>query len=260
MPITTPPSMTPAPSPAPQRNDRTTFSARVDAFVTWVIAAVTEFAALAANVYSNAVEAFNNATSAAASAASASASADAAASAANAPKWVSGTTYAQGNCVWSPVNYLTYRRKVAGAGATDPSADSANWELLGGVTPTGAQTLSNKTLTSPELTTAPYMNGSVRGNVVAVAALDIDCSAGNYFTKTINGNSTFTFSNAPASRIYGFTLELTHTSGTVAWPATVKWPGDTAPTLTTGKTHLFIFVTDDGGTRWRGASLVNYTN
>jgi hypothetical protein len=102
--------------------------------------------------------------------------------------------------------------------------------------------------------------GTYAGNVVAVGALDIDCSSGNYFTKTINANSTFTFSNVPASRSYGFTLELTHTSGTITWPAAVKWPKDTAPTLTTGTTHLFMFVTDDGGTRWRGSALVDYVN
>ena len=95
----------------------------------------------------------------------------------------------------------------------------------------------------------------------AVSALDIDLNDGNYFTKTINGNSTFTFSNPPSSGTVGsFVLELTHTSGTVTWPSSVKFPADTAPTLTTGKTHLFFFVTDDGGTRYRGASLVDYVN
>lgn len=103
------------------------------------------------------------------------------------------------------------------------------------------------------------VNGNYATNIVAVSALDIDCSAGNYFTKTINANSTFTFSNPPASRSYSFTLELTHTSGTVTWPAAVAWPGGTTPSLTTGRTHLFMFVTDDGGTRWRGAGLTNYT-
>ncbi len=93
------------------------------------------------------------------------------------------------------------------------------------------------------------VNGAYAGNITAVSALDIDCSTANYFTKTINANSTFTFSSAPSSRAYSFTLELTHTSGTVTWPTAVKWPEDSAPTLTTGKTHLFVFVTDDGGTR-----------
>lgn len=102
------------------------------------------------------------------------------------------------------------------------------------------------------------VSGSIAQNTVAVSALNIDCSTGNYFTKTIAANSIFTFGSVPASRAFAFTLELTHTSGTVTWPATVKWPANTAPTLTTAKTHLFFFVTDDGGTRWRGAALVDY--
>jgi hypothetical protein len=103
------------------------------------------------------------------------------------------------------------------------------------------------------------VNGTYAGNVVAVAALDVDCSAGNYFTKSISGNSTFTFSNVAASRAVAFTLEVAHNSGTITWPAAVKWPYDLAPTLTTGKTHLFFFVTDDGGSRWRGSALTDYT-
>ncbi|MBB6191507.1 hypothetical protein FHS51_001734 [Sphingobium wenxiniae] len=113
---------------------------------------------------------------------------------------------------------------------------------------------------SPTLSGAIYANGSQRANVTAMAALNIDCAAGNYFTKTIAGNSTFTVSNVPASRSYGFTLELTHTSGTVTWFSGVQWPNGAAPSLTTGKVHLFIFHTDDGGATWRGAALANYSS
>ena len=130
----------------------------------------------------------------------------------------------------------------------------------GFATLTGTETLTNKTLTSPVLGGAPDQNGSYRANIVAVAALDIDCTLGNYFTKIINGDSTFTFSSPPASRSYAFTLELTHTSGNVTWPTAVAWPKDTPPELTAGNTHIFVFVTDDGGTRWRGAALVDYVN
>jgi hypothetical protein len=101
--------------------------------------------------------------------------------------------------------------------------------------------------------------GPYDSNITAVAALNLDLSTANYFTKTINANSTFTVTNTPASRAFAFTLELTHTSGTITWFSGVEWPGGTAPTLTTGKTHLFMFVTDDGGTRWRASSLINYT-
>lgn len=95
----------------------------------------------------------------------------------------------------------------------------------------------------------------------AVSALDIDMSTGNYFTKTISGNSTFTFSNPPASGTVGsFLLELTHSGGSITFPSTVKWPEDTAPTFTAGKTHLLMFTSDDNGSRYRGAALVDYVN
>ena len=138
------------------------------------------------------------------------------------------------------------------------AASSGSFAALGSVqTFSAAQTFTAQTTHNGGLT----VDGPYEQAAEAVAALDIDLSTGNYFTKTINANSTFTFSNPPASGTVGsFTLELTHTSGTVTWPASVKFPADTAPTLTTGKTHLFVFVTDDGGTRYRGAALADYVN
>ena len=105
------------------------------------------------------------------------------------------------------------------------------------------------------------VSGPYSSNVSAMGANAVDCSAGNYFTKTITGSTTFTFTNVPTSVAYSFTMELTHTggSGSITWPSSVKWPADTAPTLTDGKTSLLVFITDDGGTRWRGASTVDYT-
>ena len=94
-----------------------------------------------------------------------------------------------------------------------------------------------------------------------MGANDVDCSAGNYFTKTITGATTFTFSNAPTSVVYSFTMEVTlNGSNAITWPAAVKWNGDSAPSITDAKTQLFMFITDDGGTRWRGSALVDYVN
>jgi len=108
------------------------------------------------------------------------------------------------------------------------------------------------------------IDGAYEQVAEAVAALAIDCSTGNYFTKTISANSTFTFTNPAASgSVTSFTLELTHSSGTITWPTTVVWNGGvgkTAPTVTAGKTHLFMFVTDDGGTTYRGSVLADYDN
>ena len=111
------------------------------------------------------------------------------------------------------------------------------------------------------VTTTLDVDGAYTSSVSAVGALDIDLSASNYFTKTINGNSTFTFSNPPASGTVGsFTLELTYTSGTITWPGSVYWngTGQTAPTITAGKVQLFVVSTRDGGTTYRGAVLADY--
>jgi hypothetical protein len=148
--------------------------------------------------------------------------------------------------------------KVSGSAITSGTiAGTTAIGTSGNIATTGTLAVGQS---SPATNTDLDVAGTYAQTVVAVSALDIDCSTGNYFTKTINGASTFTVSNIPASRAYSFTLELTHTSGAITWFSGVEWPGGTAPTLTTGKTHLFLFVTDDGGTRWRASSLINYTN
>ena len=88
-------------------------------------------------------------------------------------------------------------------------------------------------------------------------ATTVDCEAGNAFSHTLTENTTFTFSNPPASgTAYTFSLELIQDASasgyTVTWP-TVTWPSGTAPTLTATASgvDLFVFTTTDGGTTWR---------
>jgi len=110
-------------------------------------------------------------------------------------------------------------------------------------------------------TSGVKVTGGYTENIVAVSGTAVDCSTASYFTKTITGATTFTFTNVPSGVAYAFTFEVTlNGSNAITWPSSVKWPADTAPTITDGKTQVFIFLTDDGGTRWRGSSLVDYTN
>jgi len=102
--------------------------------------------------------------------------------------------------------------------------------------------------------------GSIVSDATAMGANSVNCSIGNFFTKTISGATTFTFDSVPTG-VYSFTLEVVlNGSNAITWPAAVKWNADTAPAITDGKTQLFMFVTHNGGTRWRGSALVDYVN
>ena len=90
-------------------------------------------------------------------------------------------------------------------------------------------------------------------------ATTVDCEAGNTFSHTLTENTTFTFSNPPASGIaYTMSIEIVQDAGasgyTVTWPASVDFPAATAPTLTADASavDVFVFSTRDGGTTWYG--------
>lgn len=127
MAVTQPPNIA-TPPVAPQRNDRTTFSNRVDAFVTWLILATSQFLLVAQNVYANALDAAASALSAVGAATAAMTAASVAQSATGAALWNALTNYAQGETAISPLNVAqAYRRRTAGISATDPSLDPVNW-------------------------------------------------------------------------------------------------------------------------------------
>jgi len=90
-------------------------------------------------------------------------------------------------------------------------------------------------------------------------ATTVDCEAGNAFSHTLTENTTFTFSNPPASgTAYSFSIEIIQDASasgfTVTWPSSVDWPAATAPTLTATASakDVFVFTTRDGGSNWYG--------
>lgn len=87
-------------------------------------------------------------------------------------------------------------------------------------------------------------------------SVTIDLNLGTHFTLSNTTTiTTLTISNAPSSsKVGAFTLAITAngSSHPITWPASVKWAGGTAPTLTTTNTKVDIltFLTYDGGTTW----------
>lgn len=122
------------PLPVPSRTDPANFSVRADNFLgelpdfaTQINALATELNAIGTQVEANKTAAQTSETNAQASAFAAAGSANNAALNTGAALWVSGNSYSIGALVYSPLTSRTYRRKVAGAGTTDPSLDATNW-------------------------------------------------------------------------------------------------------------------------------------
>ncbi|RYF06136.1 MAG: hypothetical protein EOO31_10750 [Comamonadaceae bacterium] len=290
--IVTPPTIDAMP-PAPQPTDtREQFNAKAFPHAAAQQTLVTQVNASAAATNQNAIAANERATAANASAGTAATKRDeavAAAGTATTKRDEAVTAAGQAEASRIEASKLNLGAKAAAptvdnqgqalrTGATYYDTTLNKWRAWNGtlwvepVNVTGAvSTVNGKS--GPDVTLLPSdlgalpatgaiaVGGSVRAPRVAVAALAIDCSTGNYFAKTIAANSTFTFGSAPASgNAYGMSIDVTHTSGVITWPTSVKWPGDMAPSLTAGKVHKFLFTTSDGGATWRGAALSNYAS
>lgn len=102
-----------------------------------------------------------------------------------------------------------------------------------------------------------FFGGAVQEARVAMAASDINLSAGNYFTRTISTTTTLTVSNTPAAgTAASFILDLTNGgAATINWWANVRWAAGTAPTLTASGRDVLGFFTHDGGSNWTGLVL-----
>jgi len=149
-----------------------------------------------------------------------------------------------------------------GSPATGGNAGNAKGEtwLDTSTTPPSLKIFDGSSFVASYALTDIDLSGTYAQSIVAMSGTAIDCSAGNYFTKTINGTTTFSFTQVPSSRAFSIVVEIQHNSGSVNWPSSVKFADNDAPTLTNGKTTLFVLVTDDGGSRWRASGLADFDN
>ena len=125
------------------------------------------------------------------------------------------------------------------------------------------QTIANNIVTkldkrvSGDLSLVRYSE-AVSTVAAAGATETINLNNGPVHDITLDENVTFTFSNPVASgRASSFTLILRQDgsgTNTVTWPASVKWAGGIAPTITADANAIDVltFVTVTGGTEWLG--------
>ena len=124
------------------------------------------------------------------------------------------------------------------------------------VTYTGTETLTNKTLTNPTVTN--YVETPYTAN--SSTAITLALTNGTVQIITLTGNATITMPTATSGKSFILLLKQDATgSRTVTW-STVKWPGGTAPTITStaSKQDIYSFFAD--GTNWYGVTVgQNYT-
>lgn len=92
-------------------------------------------------------------------------------------------------------------------------------------------------------------SGTIAGNAT------LDLSSGNYFAHAPTADTTFVFSNPPASgKAHGFAVRITPSATvTITYPASVKFPNAVPPTApAVGETDVLTFYTEDGGTTYYG--------
>ena len=122
-----------------------------------------------------------------------------------------------------------------------------------------ATTISGGTgVAAPGLTLSGQYTEGVVGIGNSGTAQTLSLANGTLQTVTMTGNCTFTM---PAS-VGGQSFILIISTGTGGFTGTftgVKWPGNTAPTLTTTASRFDIITFVNNGSSWFGNSALNYT-
>jgi hypothetical protein len=151
----------------------------------------------------------------------------------------SGTLSIAGTKTFAASNTMTLAAGADGQTFTFPAASDTVATLA------ATQTLTGKTLTNPAITSQ---------TLPVTATANWDFSLGGWGTATlVNSISTLTFSNPKAAGDMRWKIVQGGSgSYTIAWPASVKWPGGTAPTLSTavGKVDVVTCSTFDAGTTY----------
>jgi hypothetical protein len=135
-------------------------------------------------------------------------------------------------------------------------ADLDTWATKTAPSGTVVGTSDTQTLSAKTIEAGTFTNGYTEETATAntSTAYTIDLANGTVQILTLTGNCTYTFPTAAAGKSFILLQKQDGTgSRTVTWPATVKWPGGTAPTITSTASKLDKYIFTSDGTNWYGS-------
>jgi hypothetical protein len=138
------------------------------------------------------------------------------------------------------------------SGSNKPVRISTNAATRITVAATGATTFDSQILLNQD-----YIEKRFTAN--SGTAITLDLANGTMQDITLTGTATITMPTAVAGKSFILLLRSGAGSYGVTW-TTVKWPGGTAPTVTTTASRLDIYSFFSDGTNWYGITVSqNYT-
>lgn len=171
---------------------------------------------------------------------------------------ITGGTVAQfwaGTKVWRDLATDVRAAVLTGLSLATSTAVAAADSILAAIGKLQAQVSLRAPIDAPSFTSTSTFQG-VRETFTTAntgTAYTVANTAASILNLTLTGNCVFTFP-APASGGQFTLLMLQDATGsrTVTWPASVRWAGGTAPTITAtaGRTDVISFLSD--GTYWLG--------
>jgi len=157
----------------------------------------------------------------------------------------------------SSVNYVTIRAAITANGPQIEAAGTdTNIDLE--LVPKGTGSVTS----SGQLDMQDNSIGFTMQTATGDGTTTIDWKNGNHFDFTFGAfNETFTFTAPTKPAVLTLSLKQDSVgSRTATWPGTVKWPGGTAPTLTTTATTGYDIITFRfDGTNYYGGSLTDFS-
>jgi hypothetical protein len=118
-----------------------------------------------------------------------------------------------------------------------------------------------------DLNETPFIDFTVQNQlqITIAGTFTIDYRQGQSIHTTLNQNITsVVINNVPASGVLAqIEIEITQDASvarTITWPASVQWPGGTAPDLSTlSSKHLIHLRSRDGGVTWLGTFASDFS-